>query len=139
MTAPYSGDVSPQAAYAAVTGDENAVLVDVRTSAEWTYVGVPDLSATERQVVFLEWQRYPSGEINAHFVDELRRLGLHQGTSLYFLCRSGVRSRAAAAAVTAAGMGPAYNISDGFEGPHDRAGHRELSGWKNDGLPWKQG
>jgi rhodanese-related sulfurtransferase len=139
MSAPYAGDVSPRDAYAAVAGAGNAVLVDVRTAAEWAYVGVPDLSAVERQVVFLEWQRYPSGETNADFVDELRRLGLHQGTSLYFLCRSGVRSRSAAAAATAADLGPAYNVLGGFEGPHDPGGHRVLSGWKNDGLPWKQG
>jgi len=135
----YAGDVTPQEAYAAVTGDGQAVLVDVRTRAEWAYVGIPDLSAAERQVVFLEWQVYPSGEINADFVEELHRLGLHDGTSLYFLCRSGVRSKAAAEAATAAGLGPAYNVSDGFEGPQDLAGHRNLAGWRNDGLPWKQG
>ncbi len=135
----YAGDVTPQEAYAAVTGNDNAVLIDVRTQAEWSYVGIPDLSTAERQVVFLEWQHFPSGELNRGFVAELQRLGLHEGTSLYFLCRSGVRSRAAASAATDAGMGPAYNVSDGFEGPADRSGHRALAGWKNDGLPWKQG
>ncbi len=102
----YAGDVTPQEAYAAVTGGDNAVLVDVRTRAEWTYVGVPDLTVAERQVVFLEWQHFPSGELNRGFVAELRRLGLHEGTSLYFLCRSGVRSRAAASAADRRGHGP---------------------------------
>ena len=135
----FAGDVTPQEAYAAVTGGEDAVLVDVRTTAEWSYVGVPDLTGAERQVVFVEWLRYPSGEVNHRFVEELRRHGLHEGIALYFLCRSGVRSRSAAIAATAAGLGPAYNVVDGFEGPQDRNGHRVVSGWKNDGLPWRQG
>ena len=41
--------------------------------------------------------------------------------------------------LTAAGLGPAYNILDGFEGGHDADGHRTVSGWKNAGLPWRQG
>jgi rhodanese-related sulfurtransferase len=135
----YAGDVTPQEAYAAVSVEEDAVLIDVRTRAEWAYVGVPDLSTVERQVIFVEWQRYPSGEVNHEFVDELRRQGLHDGISLYFICRSGVRSRAAADAATAAGLGPAYNVIDGFEGSQDRTGRRVVTGWKNDGLPWRQG
>jgi rhodanese-related sulfurtransferase len=62
-----------------------------------------------------------------------------EGTSIYFVCRSGVRSIAAAEAATAAGLGPAYNVLEGFEGPHDAAGHRTVAGWKVAGLPWKQG
>ena len=58
---------------------------------------------------------------------------------VYLICRSGVRSVAAATALTAAGLGPAYNVLEGFEGPHDAQGHRSLAGWKNAGLPWRQG
>lgn len=137
--ADYAGDVSPGEAYAALAGDEEAVLVDVRTSAEWNYVGLPDLSPVGKQVLRLEWQRFPDGTVNEQFVEQLRAAGLSAGTPAYFLCRSGVRSAAAAAAVTAAGLGPAYNISDGFEGPHDEQGHRAVAGWKNEGLPWRQG
>jgi len=134
----YAGDVSPQDAYAAVTGPEGGVLVDVRTRAEWAYVGVPVL-ANGSAPLFVEWQRYPTGALNETFVEELRRAGVGEGQPIYFLCRSGVRSQAAAAAATAAGLGPAHNILDGFEGPHDDAGHRCVSGWKNSDLPWKQG
>ncbi|HMM95937.1 rhodanese-like domain-containing protein [Phycicoccus sp.] len=134
----YAGDVTPPEAYAAVTGPGPALLVDVRTSAEWTFVGVPDLSGTGRQVAFVEWSRFPGGVVNDTFVDDLRAAGLEPGTPVYFLCRSGVRSVAAAEAATAAGLGPAYNITEGFEGPVDPAGHRSVSGWKVDGLPWRQ-
>jgi rhodanese-related sulfurtransferase len=135
----YAGDVTPKDAYAALAADERAVLVDVRTVAEWNYVGVPDLSELGRGVVGIEWQRFPDGSVNDAFVDDLRQAGVGEGTPVYFLCRSGVRSRAAAEAATAAGLGPAYNVSDGFEGPHDEQGHRAVAGWKNDGLPWRQG
>lgn len=135
----YAGDVTPTAAYAAVTGDDGALLVDVRTRAEWTYVGVPDLAAAGRHVALVEWSRFPDGSVNERFVDEVRAAGLEPGRPVYLLCRSGVRSQAAAAALTAAGLGPAYNVVEGFEGPHDREGHRTVSGWKVAGLPWRQG
>ncbi|KRE62597.1 rhodanese-like domain-containing protein [Nostocoides sp. Soil756] len=135
----YAGDVTPQEAFAAATGPDDALLVDVRTHAEWTYVGVPDLAAAGREVAFVEWSRYPDGALNETFVDEVRAAGLTPQRPVYLLCRSGVRSRAAAEALTAAGLGPAYNVVDGFEGPHDPEQHRSVGGWKNAGLPWRQG
>ncbi|NNM44623.1 rhodanese-like domain-containing protein [Knoellia koreensis] len=135
----YAGDVTPQDAYAALVADEDAVLVDVRTTAEWSYVGLPDLSGVGKRVVCVEWQRFPDGAVNGDFVDQLQDVGLPDGAPIYFLCRSGVRSVAAAEAATAAGLGPAYNVLDGFEGPHDDQGHRSVAGWKNSDLPWRQG
>lgn len=134
----YAGDVTPLEAFDALTHDEDAVLVDVRTRAEWDYVGVPQLDPP-RSPVLAEWQRYPNGSLNEGFVDELRAARIAEGTPIYFLCRSGVRSVAAAQAATAAGLGPAYNVLDGFEGPPDASGHRVVAGWKVAGLPWKQG
>jgi rhodanese-related sulfurtransferase len=139
MNQSYAGDVTPQEAYAVLGQDADAVLVDVRTSAEWSYVGLPDLSGLGRRVLCVEWQRYPDGAVNQGFVDELRSAGLPDAAPLYFLCRSGVRSVAAAKAATEAGLGPAYNVLHGFEGPHDEDGHRAVAGWKNEGLPWRQG
>ena len=135
----YAGDVTPQDAYAALAADEDAVLVDVRTTAEWSYVGLPDLSGIGKRVVCVEWQRFPDGAVNGDFVDQLQDVGLPDGAPIYFLCRSGVRSVAAAEAATAAGLGPAYNVLDGFEGPHDDQGHRSVAGWKNSDIPWRQG
>ena len=135
----YAGDVTPRDAYAALRDEPDAVLVDVRTAAEWSYVGLPDLSEIQKRVVTIEWQRFPDGARNAAFVEELRAAGVTATTPTYFLCRSGVRSVAAAEAASAQGLGPAYNVSDGFEGPHDGHGHRAVRGWKADGLPWRQG
>ena len=124
----YAGDVGPSDAYAALQADADALLVDVRTAAELIYVGLPDLSAIGKRVIPLEWQRFPDGALNESFVHELREAGVDEGAPIYFLCRSGVRSAAAAKAATAAGLGPAYNVSDGFEGPLGHDGHRTVSG-----------
>jgi len=134
----YAGDVTPSEAYAAATGPEAALLVDVRTRAEWAYVGVPVLEGAN-EVAFVEWSSFPDGRVNERFVDEVRAAGLLPGRPVYLLCRSGVRSRAAAAALTSAGLGPAFNVLEGFEGPHDPQQHRTVAGWKLAGLPWRQG
>jgi len=134
----YAGDVNPSDAFVALQADAAAVLVDVRTSAEWNYVGLPDLTQIGRRVVLLEWQHFPDGTLNGSFVEQLREAGVDEGVPIYFLCRSGARSAASAKAATAAGLGPAYNVSDGFEGQLDPDGHRTLSGWKAAGLPWRQ-
>jgi rhodanese-related sulfurtransferase len=135
----YAGDVDPAASYAALQTAPDAVLVDVRTTAEWSYVGMPDLSQIGKRVIPIEWQHFPDGKLNDKFVEQLRLAGIVEGAPIYFLCRSGVRSAAAAEAATRAGLGPAYNVSEGFEGPLDREGHRTISGWKAAGLPWRQG
>ena len=78
-------------------------------------------------------------QVNEAFVDQLRAAGLTPEHSIYFLCRSGVRSLYAADAAIAAGFPLAFNVADGFEGPPDAAGHRgTVAGWKVDGLPWRQ-
>jgi rhodanese-related sulfurtransferase len=135
----YAGDVDPSGAYAALRAEAGAVLVDVRTSAEWSYVGQPDLAQLGKGVVFVEWQHFPDGTLNGTFLEQLREAGVVEGVPVYFLCRSGARSAAAAAAATVAGLGPAYNVADGFEGPLGREGHRDVAGWKAAGLPWRQG
>jgi len=111
----------------------------VRTTAEWSYVGLPDLSALGKRVVCVEWQRFSDGAVNGDFVEQLQDAGLPDGAPIYFICRSGVRSVAAAEAATRAGLEPSYNVLEGFEGPHDEHGHRAVAGWKNSGLPWRQG
>jgi len=132
-------NVSPKESFAALAADRNAQLVDVRTDAEWQYVGIPDLRQLGKQAVLVSWQYFPSGNVNASFVEELRDAGLEPSQPLYFLCRSGVRSMAAAQAAAAAGFAAVYNVADGFEGPPDARGHRgSVAGWKADDLPWRQ-
>lgn len=135
---PYAGDLSPTDAYRRVA-DGDAVLVDVRTAAEWQYVGTPDLTAVGRDLVRIEWLRFPGGTPNDGFLGELEAAGVGKDTHVLFLCRSGVRSVAAAEAATAAGWSNCYNVLEGFEGNPDAAGHRGTSaGWKASGLPWRQ-
>lgn len=132
-------NVAPQQVWDTLRQDPSACLVDVRTNAEWAYVGLPDLSESGREPVLIPWQVFPSMQVNGAFVQHMRDAGLEPGNKIYFLCRSGVRSTAAAQAAQAAGFPHAFNIADGFEGPPDGAGHRgTVAGWKADGLPWRQ-
>jgi rhodanese-related sulfurtransferase len=132
-------NVSPQQTWQALQADEQAQLVDVRTDAEWQFVGLPDMSTAGKQPVLIPWQVYPTMQMNAAFVQHLRDAGLTPDHKIYFLCRSGARSAAAASAAIAAGFPHAFNIADGFEGPPDAQGHRgQVAGWKADGLPWRQ-
>jgi rhodanese-related sulfurtransferase len=132
-------NVSPKQVWNALRQQPNAQLCDVRTDAEWNFVGLPDLSEAGKQPVGIPWQIYPTMQVNADFTDQLRQAGLTPEHHIYFLCRSGARSMAAAQAAQAAGFPHVYNIADGFEGPIDGEGHRgRLAGWKADGLPWRQ-
>ena len=135
----YAGDLSPAAAYELLAADPDAVLVDVRTRAEWSYVGTPDLSEVGRDVVLAEWVTFPDGARNPQFLEAVSAAAASKDTPVVFLCRSGVRSVAAAEAATAAGFTAAYNVTEGFEGPSDASGHRgTAAGWKVRGLPWRQ-
>jgi rhodanese-related sulfurtransferase len=139
----YAGDLLAVDAYELLEGDASAVLIDVRTKAEWAYVGTPDIRSLGKTPLFLEWQSYPSMAINADFAAgleaQLRSAGVERGAPLVFLCRSGARSRQAAIAMTSAGWTPCFNVSDGFEGPLDDLRRRGgAGGWKAGGLPWTQ-
>jgi rhodanese-related sulfurtransferase len=135
----YAGDLMPTDAWTMLDENERAVLVDCRTEAEWRFVGVPDLAPIGKQVMLVEWQRYPDGVPNPNFVDDVKSLGIDADQPVLFLCRSGGRSRNAAVAMTAAGFGSCYNVAEGFEGDKDGEGHRgRVGGWKLAGLPWRQ-
>ncbi len=132
-------NVSARLAWEALARDRDAQLVDCRTDAEWQYVGIPDLRPVGKQAVLISWQYFPSGNVNNAFVEELRDAGLEPLHPIYFLCRSGVRSLAAARAARSEGFVAVFNVEDGFEGPHDGEGHRgTVAGWKAGGLPWRQ-
>ena len=132
-------DVAPSEVWNALLHDKTARLVDVRTDAEWNFVGIPNLSETGQEPVLISWQAYPSMQMNGDFVRHLTQAGLTPENKIYFLCRSGGRSLAAARAAEQAGFGQVFNIGNGFEGPPDGDGHRgRMSGWKAEGLPWMQ-
>jgi rhodanese-related sulfurtransferase len=90
-------------------------------------------------VVPIQWQVYPTTQLNADFADQLKGAGFASDHHIYFICRSGQRSHAAAQAAQDAGFPHSYNVADGFEGAVNAAGHRGVSaGWKAQGLPWRQ-
>jgi rhodanese-related sulfurtransferase len=126
----YAGDISNTLAYAWWQAGD-AVLVDVRTDAEREWVGfVPGATA-------VAWKQWPGMAMNANFDAELKAAAA--GKKVLLLCRSGVRSVAAAKRATELGL-QAYNILEGFEGDPDADAHRgNKGGWRRAGLPWRQG
>ncbi len=133
----YAGDLTPAQAWDLLVSDEDALLIDVRTREEWDQIGVPDTSGLPRDAAFVEWISGPLRVPNAAFLEQATAAGVAPGRPLVVLCRSGVRSIAAAEALTAAGYGPAYNVLQGFEGDPGPDGLRGHSGWRADGLPWR--
>ena len=136
-------DVSPRETWTRLKADRESILVDVRTRAEWVLVGLPDLAEIGKQVATIEWQTFPEGRVDPGFADrlasELEAAGVAKEAELFFVCRSGARSKAAALAMTEKGFTRCHNVADGFEGPPD--GNRQrgrVAGWKASGLPWVQ-
>ena len=136
----YAGDVTSEQAWHVLSARSDAVLIDVRSDAEWAFVGLPDLSALGKRVLMVSWQAFPDMGVNPAFMEQVRSRGVEPERTVFLICRSGQRSRDAAMALTAAGYGQCFNVADGFEGPHDSRRHRGcLTGWKAADLPWVQG
>jgi rhodanese-related sulfurtransferase len=131
MRLPYAGALTPHEAWQ-LQADGAATLVDVRTFAEWEFVGrVPDS-------MLIEWRRLGEQKPNAAFLQQLRG-HVAPGEAVLFLCRSGVRSHHAAETAARAGFERAYNVLEGFEGDLDEDRHRGTTGgWRSHGLPWIQ-
>jgi rhodanese-related sulfurtransferase len=142
---PIIDEVGPVEACRLLESDPDTALVDVRTRAEWAFIGLPDLSAPGRPLWPVEWVAFPSMARNPEFVSELvARMDGKPPARLFFICRSGSRSMAAAQlmAATLAEQGVAAhctNVAEGFEGDLDQDSHRsQVNGWKARGLPWRQ-
>ena len=139
----YAGDIGVLEAWQLLSETDNSVLIDVRTHAEWSYVGVPMLDNLAKEVLLVEWLSYPGMRVHVDFCDllerELRAKNISADAALFFLCRSGVRSKHAAIEMTSRWQGPCYNVAGGFEGDLDEKLQRgNCNGWKHAGLPWRQ-
>lgn len=139
------GIVDPDEAWQILNNDKSARLIDVRTRAEWGFVGVPDIRELGSEPLFIEWSTFPGMSLNTAFAAEVEgALGPEGSGPLLFICRSGARSMQAAQAVTEhyAGKGVSVtclNVAEGFEGDLDASGHRGChNGWKARGLAWRQ-
>jgi rhodanese-related sulfurtransferase len=137
-------NIDVEATWHALESRARSQLIDVRTRAEWTYVGTPDLRSLNKRAVLVEWQTFPDQTVDPRFPErlagQLSALGVKLEDDLFFICRSGGRSLAAAKAMAAMGYRACHNVAGGFEGPLDDERHRGTSGgWKATGLPWLQG
>jgi len=132
MDLPYEGAFLPTEAFVFLQENSGARLVDVRSKAEWSWVGrIPG-------AVEIEWQVFPSMQANPNFLEHLS-LKVPKESPVMFICRSGVRSNQAAIAALESGYSSCFNVLEGFEGDKDSSGHRGVqSGWKAAGLPWVQ-
>ena len=135
----YTQNLSSIKAWEMLSSDKFATLIDVRTLAEWAFVGIPDLSKINKKLFQIDWQIFPSMTINPNF----KKIILEEFSSfdipLLFICRVGGRSHAAMLEAINFGYKNCYNIENGFEGDLDQNGHRSnINGWKFNNLPWRQ-
>lgn len=132
MALPYLGALTPTEASEVLALLPDAKLVDVRTRAEWDWVGKVPGS------IQIEWNTYPGGQPNPDFMTELKHQ-VNVNALTLFICRSGARSSAAAKVATETGYKNSYNVLEGFQGDKDENGHRDsVNGWRKAGLPWTQ-
>lgn len=149
-------DVTPEEALHMVTGggyeklgpheiNTNVFILDVRTAAEWTWVGHPGKNklgegeALEGKVVNIAYLLERNGENifnNQFLVDVRKTFGKNPNVTLITMCRSGKRSKAAASILAAEGY-DVYNMVTGFQGDRDSKGYRTVNGWAMEGLPFK--
>jgi rhodanese-related sulfurtransferase len=139
----YAGDVTPQEAWEILKNEKNAVLLDVRSAAEWKFIGIPDLASIDKDVTAIEWKNYPgAGDSmieNTDFIDQVKSICPNPDTKILSLCRSGQRSISTSIVLTNEGFNQCYNVKEGFEGDMNDDKHRgQTGGWKVRGLAWKQ-
>ncbi len=134
-------NISPKAAFQMLEDDPRAILLDIRSSMEYLFVGHPV------GAIHLPWIDEPDWVINPHFVSEVRKLMLggavcdtEDGCApIVLICRSGKRSLEAGKALLAAGLSSIHHIDEGFEGDLDDHHQRSaIGGWRFHGLPWEQ-
>ncbi len=135
----------PDESWEGLKQNSSAVLIDVRTQAEWAFVGKPDLSEIGKTLLCIEWQSFPEMTPNPQFAEQvMERLDAATVSEIFFLCRSGARSLSAAKAVNdvLSERGQSVrcvNVAEGFEGDLSSQKQRGgLNGWKARGLPWTQ-
>lgn len=126
-------NLDPKQSWALLRQNSAAVMVDVRTAIEHSFVGCPP------NAVHIPWKEFPGMQANEQFVSQVEAEVVDKDTPILLLCRSGVRSVAAAKALDDAGFTQLINIVEGFEGAPDNNKHRgNLDGWRFHGLPWEQ-
>ncbi|MGR9088078.1 MAG: rhodanese-like domain-containing protein [Gammaproteobacteria bacterium] len=125
--------LNPKQSWELVQNHPTAVIVDVRTKMEYSFVGHPP------GAIHIPWKEAPDWQLNPDFVEAVKNAVPDVEAPILLLCRSGQRSQDAAIALEQAGYRHLVNIVEGFEGPLDEHKHRgTLGGWRFHGLPWEQ-
>ncbi len=127
-------NINSRDAWAFLQENKNALLIDVRTPEEWAHVGKPDLSKCNKHICLISWLFFPARNLNTNFMSELNKVVPNQDVPLLFLCKSGVRSEAAAKCAIDKGYTNCFNVIDGFEGSLPVS-----KGWKGNLLPIVKG
>ncbi len=126
-------NLKPRQCWELLQQNPDAVLIDVRTAIEHSFVGHPP------GAIHIAWKEFPGMQANEQFIEQVKQAAADKSAPLLLLCRSGQRSLAAAQALEQEGYQHLVNIVDGFEGPLDDNKHRgNLGGWRFEGLPWEQ-
>ncbi len=126
-------NLDPKQSWAILQNTPAAVLIDVRTAIEHSFVGHPP------QAIHVAWKEFPGMQLNTSFVSQVQQHAPDKSAPVLLLCRSGQRSVDAAKALEAFGYAHLINILEGFEGPLDENKHRgNQGGWRFHGLPWQQ-
>ncbi|MCE2993314.1 MAG: rhodanese-like domain-containing protein [Alphaproteobacteria bacterium] len=125
---------SPKAAWEALEADPKAVLVDVRTSAEWNADGVPSLDDISKNLITIEWRTLPNMSVNPQFTTHLIEAVPDKESTIFFICRSAARSDEAATFARSIGYKNCINVSGGFTGGNNES----VDSWKSSKLPWRQ-
>lgn len=126
-------NLNPKQCWQFMQDNPSAVMVDVRTAIEHSFVGHPP------GALHIAWKEFPGMKLNESFIGQIKQAVPDKATPVLLLCRSGQRSVDAAKALEAEGYRHLVNIVEGFEGPLDENKHRgNLGGWRFHGLPWEQ-
>lgn len=134
-------EISAKRAYEMLEANPKGLLVDIRSSMEFLFVGHPV------GAVHIPWIDEPDWDINPHFVAEVRKLLLGGAVCdedegcvpVILICRSGKRSKQAGHKLLEAGLSNVFHVDEGFEGELDDKHHRSSTGgWRFQGLPWEQ-
>jgi len=126
-------DLDPIQCWNILQGNQHSVIIDVRTTIEHSFVGHPPES------IHIAWTEFPGMKLNKQFTEQVEATVKDKSVPILLLCRSGVRSLAAAKALEQIGYLHLINIAEGFEGDLDEQKHRgNINGWRFHGLPWIQ-
>ncbi len=141
MSEPLPKHLTSQEALSLIEDNPQAVLVDIRSTMEFLFVGHP------KSALHVPWIDEPDWIVNPDFVTDIRKLLLGGAvctpdgpcTPVVLICRSGKRSLEAGKELLKEGFRNVYHIDEGFEGELDETHHRStVGGWRFHGLPWEQ-